>query len=105
RELLGQLAGAVELAVDPAAFLDLLNDRLELGERLLCVPDRAMIGDERRVRETFLDLFVAASNVLEFFKHKQAFRCQLSAVSEYTLAVALERGERREEREDGAHGP
>ena len=51
RQGLGQLARAVELALELAVLLHLSDDRLELGQGLLGIPDRAVVLHEGGVRE------------------------------------------------------
>ena len=105
RQGLGQLARAVELALELAVLLHLSDDRLELGQGLLGIPDRAVVLHEGGVREAGPDLVVLAADVFESFEHEG-----LSAVSKPRTAGRISVGPlqsvgggRKEPGGDGVH--
>ncbi len=69
RQRFRQLAGAGELAAQAAELFELGDDRLEIGQGLLSVPNGPVILNELRVGQARLDLFVLAADFFESFEH------------------------------------
>jgi len=98
------MSGAFELVCDASVLFHFGDDRLELGERLLGVPNGAMILDERRVGEPRADLLVLPSDFFELFEHGQSLLlgCRFSSRPGRADSGRTARGRRREVRAGGA---
>ncbi len=102
-----QLPGAVELLLDLLVLVDLGDDGLELGQRLLGVAHGAVVLDELRIGQARPDLLVLAADVFQLFEHGAALGRQLPAVGQTDVGRSAARGRRRgrERKWGGAFAP